>query len=194
MSKKKISPEAQAIISAADAGYFATTVKLVQRFLNDHPESQRGWLDLGLALAELGRYDEAESAFKKVIELDDGVSPEVLGEIGNLYRSKGDFDSAISWYQKQIDAAPTNSMGHLYLGNIRLRRGEFDAAISIFETALTCDDVCLEEVHYSIGLAQRGKGDYKLAKVHFEKALVYDQEFAAAKVALKDVKPLAAEA
>ncbi len=190
MAKKKISPEAQAIISAADAGYFATTVKLVEQFLVDHPESQRAWIDLGLALAELGRYDQAESAFQKVVELDDGGSPEVLGEIGNLYRSKGDFDAAMSWYQKQIDAAPNNSMGHLYLGNIRLRRGEFDAAISIFETALKCEDVCLEEAHYSIGLASRGKGDYQLAKTHFEKALVYDQNFAAAKVALKDVKAM----
>ena len=190
MSKKKISPEAQAIVSAVDAGYFATTVKLAEQFLVDHPESQRAWLDLGQALAELGRYENAESAFQKVIDLDDGVPAEVLGEIGNLYRSKGDFDGAMSWYQKQIDAAPTNSMGYLYLGNIRLRRGEFDTAVSIFEKALDCQDVCLEEVHYSLGLTHRGKGDFNLAKVHFEKALVYDQNFADAKVALKDVKPL----
>lgn len=190
MAKKKISPEAQAIVSAVDAGYFATTVKLAEQFLIDHPDSQRAWLDLGLALAELGRYDKAESALQKVIDLDDGVPPEVLGEIGNLYRSKGDFDSAMSWYQKQIDAAPSSSMGHLYLGNIRLRRGEFDAAVSIFEKALACEDVCLEEVHYSLGLAHRGKGDFNLAKVHFEKALIYDQNFAEAKVALKDVKPM----
>ena len=190
MSKKKISPQAQAIISAVDAGYFATTVKLAEQFLAEQPDSQRAWIDLGLALAELGRYEQAESAFQKVIELGDGSSPEVLGEIGNLYRSKGDFDAAMSWYQKQIDAAPSSSMGHLYLGNIRLRRGEFDAAISIFETALKCDDVCLEEVHYSLGLANRGKGDYQLAKAHFEKALVYDQNFAVAKIALKDVKAM----
>jgi len=180
MSKKKISPEAQAIVSAVDAGYFATTVKLAEQFLVEHPDSQRAWLDLGLAL----------SAFQKVIDLDDGVPSEVLGEIGNLYRSKGDFESAMSWYQKQIDADPDNSIGHLYLGNIRLRRGEFDSAVSIFEKALACQSVCLEEAHYSIGLAHRGKGDYNLAKVHFEKALVYDQNFAAAKVALKDVKPM----
>ena len=85
MAKKKISPEAQAIISAADAGYFATTVKLVEQFLVDHPESQRAWIDLGLALAELGRYDQAESAFQKVVELDDGGSPEVLGELSLIH-------------------------------------------------------------------------------------------------------------
>ena len=190
MSKKKISPEAQAIISAVDAGYYATTVKLVEQFLVDHPDSQRAWLDLGQALSQLGRYDESESAFQKVIDLDDGVPAEIFGEIGNLYRSKGDFESAMSWYQKQIDAAPTESIGHLYLGNIRLRRGEFDQAIAAFETALTCQHVCLEEVHYSIGLAFRGKNDFNQARSHFEKALVYDQNFADAKVALKDVKPL----
>lgn len=190
MSKKKISPEAQAIISAVDAGYYATTVKLVETFLVDHPDSQRAWLDLGQALAQLGRYEQSESAFQKVIDLDEGIPAEVFGEIGNLYRSKGDFKSAVNWYQKQIDGNPDDSIGHLYLGNIRLRQGDFDEAISVFESALQCQSVCLEEVHYSIGLAYRGKGDFNQAKTHFEKSLVYDQNFADAKVALKDVKPL----
>ncbi len=190
MSKKKISPEAQAIVSAVDAGYYATTVKLAEQFLETNPNSQRAWLDLGQALAQLGRYEQAETAFQKVIDLDDGVPAEVLGEIGNLYRSKGDFESAMGWYKKQIAASPDDSIGHLYLGNIRMRQGEFDEAVSIFESALECKQLCLEEIHYSIGLAYRGKGDFNLAKEHFEKALTYDSQFADAKVALKDVKPL----
>ena len=56
-SKKQIQAQAQAIISAADAGLFATTVALTETFLKENPDSVRGWLDLGHALTCLCRYD-----------------------------------------------------------------------------------------------------------------------------------------
>ena len=190
MSKKQISPQAQAIISAVDGGLFATTVKLAQAFLVDHPDSPRAWLDLGQALSHLSRYDEAEKAFQKVIELDPDSPAPILGEIGNLYRAKGDFETASSWYRKQIDAAPEDSLGFLYLGNLMLRQGKFEDANTQFEKARECKDVCLEEVHYCIGLTKRGLAEYGEAKQHFEKALMYRADFSDAKVALKDVKSL----
>lgn len=194
MAKKKVSPEAQAIMSAADAEYFATTVSLVEKFLSDNPESIRAWLDLGLAQGQLGRFAKAESAFQKVIELEKAAgesdSSAMFGEIGNLYREQGQFDVAISWYQKQIDAAPNDSLGYLYLGNIKMRKGQFAEAIEAFEKGRICDGVCLEEVHYSIGLAQRSLANYAEAKKHFELAINYHPSFAEAKVALKDVSAL----
>jgi len=188
MSKKKISPEAQAIMSAADAGLFATTVKLVEEYLIDNPSSPRAWLDLGQAQLQLGRYFAAEKAYRKVIELDGAQPGPVYAEIGNLFRAKGDFKTASEWYQKQIDADPTDPIGHLYLGNLLLRKGEFEAAIASFENALTCEHVCMEEVHYSLGLAYRSKGDLPKAKQHFEAALNHEPSFADAKIALKDVR------
>ena len=189
MSKNKISAEVQAIISASDAGHHATTVALVQPYLEENPNSQRAWLDLGQSLGQLARYDEAEQAYLRVIELaDDESAASIFGEIGNLYRAKGNFDLAKSWYQKQIESQPNDAMGHLYLGNLLMRQGEFATAKTTFETALSCDQVCLEEAHYSLGLVNRCLGDYPAAKVHFEKALELDDRFTQAKTALKDVK------
>ena len=182
-------------MSAADAGFFATTVSLVEKFLIENPESIRAWLDLGLAQGQLGRYGEAESAFQKVIELEkangDSESAAVLGEIGNLYRAQGQFDVAITWYEKQIAAAPKDSIGYLYVGNILMRQGKFPDAIEAFKKARECDGVCLEEVHYSLGLAYRSEGDFGEAKRQFELAVNYHSDFADAKIALKDVAALA---
>lgn len=190
MAKKKINPKAQAIISAVDGGLYATTVKLAEEFLADNPESPRALIDLGQALSQMARYQEAQDAFQKVIDLEEGTPAPILGEIGNLYRAQGDFAAAIDWYQKQVDAAPDEALGYLYMGNVILRQGKFTEALAQFEKALQCKDVCLEEVHYSIGLTQRAMADYSLAKEHFEKALMYRADFADAKVALKDVKSL----
>ena len=90
MSNKKLSPEIQAILSASDAGLHATTISLVQQFLVENPDSPRGWIDLGRAFAQIFRFDEAEQAFNKVIELSEETSAAAIyGEIGNLYRIKG---------------------------------------------------------------------------------------------------------
>lgn len=188
MSKKKISQEAQAIISASDAGLWATTVALVEKFLATNLDSQRGWLDLGQSLVQLARYDEAEIAFRKVIELSGDQPAAMYGEIGNLYRAKGDFDSAITWYRKQIDAQPNEAIGYLYLGNILMRQGSFDASEAAFQNGLTCDDACLEEVHFSLGLVNRCMGKLPESKKHFEQAVEFDERFTQAKVALKDVQ------
>lgn len=188
MSKKQISSEAQAILSAADAGFHATTVALVKQFLNTNPDSVRAWLDLGQALGQLARYQESESAFLKVIELSgDDTDGAIYGEIGNLYRAKGEFDRAISWYQKQIETEPNDAVGYLYLGNILLRQGKFEASEMAFNQALGCEQACLEEVHFSLGRVNRCMGRLPESKTHFEKALKLDEHFAEAKTAIKDV-------
>ena len=67
--KQQIQAQAQAIISAADAGLFATTVALAKAFLQENPSSVRAWLDLGHALTCLCRYDDAIAAYQKAIGL-----------------------------------------------------------------------------------------------------------------------------
>ena len=188
MAAKKISPEVQAILSAADLGLQATTVGLVEKFLVNNPASQRAWLDLGRALAQMSRYDAAENAFQKAIELADGEPVDVIyGELGNIHRTKGDFETAISWYQKQIDAEPSDGTGYLFLGNILFRQGNIEASIGACRKASACEQVCQEEVHYSLGIAFRGMGKYSEAKTEFESALKIEENFTQAKLALKDV-------
>jgi len=188
MSKQKLSPEAQAIISAFDAEQYATTIALVQKFLIDNPKSQRAWIDLGQSLAHLSRYEEAEKAFRKVVELaGESESGAIFGEIGNLYRDQADLVTAEKWYLKQIETDSNDATGLLYLGNLQLRQGKLAAAKETFERALTCELVCLEETHFALGVVHRGIGDFVAAREHFQKAIEYDGKFDAAKIALKDV-------
>tara|TARA_B110000495_G_scaffold147295_1_gene130182 strand:+ start:1888 stop:2466 length:579 start_codon:yes stop_codon:yes gene_type:complete len=191
MSKNKLSPEIQSILSASDASLHATTISLVNHFLLEHPESPRGWLDLGRALAQVFRYEEAERAFKKVIEMsEDNSAAAIYGEIGNLYRTQGKFDTAILWYEKQIAVDSEDALGLLYLGNILMRQGNFTAAETAFQKALQCKLACLEEVHYSLGLVNRCLENYTAAVTHFKQAIELNDRHSEAKVALKDVKKL----
>ncbi len=191
MSNKKLSPEIQAILSASDAGLHATTISLVQQFLVENPDSPRGWIDLGRAFAQIFRFDEAEQAFNKVIELSEETSAvAIYGEIGILYRIQGKFAQAAQYYDKQISTDPEDALGYLYLGNLLLRQGDFKDAEAVFRKALDCKVACFDEVHYSLGLVFRCLENYVDAASHFKQAIELNDRHAEAKVALKDVKQL----
>lgn len=191
MSNKKLSPEIQAILSASDSGLHATTISLVQQFLVKNPDSLRGWIDLGRAFAQVFRFDEAEQAFNKAIELSEETSAAAIyGEIGNLYRTQGNFDQAAQWYDKQISTDPEDALGYLYLGNLHLRQGKLGDAETVFRRALDCKIACFDEVHYSLGLVFRCLENYADATSHFKQAIELNDRNADAKVALKDVKQL----
>jgi len=191
MSSKKLSPEVQAILSASDANLHATTISLVQKFLAEHPDSPRGWIDLGRALAMVFRFDEAERAFRKVIDTSDPNSAAALyGEIGNLYRTQGKFKDAIQWYEKQIAADEEDALGYLYLGNLLLRQGSLNDAETIFRKALNCKVACFDEVHFSLGIVYRCLGNYTDSASHFQQAIELNDRHTEAKIAFKDVKPL----
>ena len=127
--KQQIQAQAQAIISAADAGLFATTVALAKAFLQENPSSVRAWLDLGHALTCLCRYDDAIAAYQKAIGLaeDAGQNPDgIHSELGQLYRQQGDFGSAAKCFQNQIDANPDDAAGYLMKATLQLRSGQPD--------------------------------------------------------------------
>lgn len=189
---KKLPQEIQEIVSASDAGYHATAIKLLEKFLVSNAESQRGWLDFGHALAQVARYRDAEKAFKKAIELsDESERDAIYGELGNLFRSEGNFDVAAEWYEKQIQASPDDATGLLFLGSLELKRGNASVAVGLLERGLDCEDVCREETHFALGSAYRSLGELLKAKRNFEQALESDPNYLAAKVALNDVKKAA---
>lgn len=185
----KLSPEIQEIVSASDAGYHATVVKLLDPFLAKNANSQRGWLDLGHALAQLSRYRDAEAAFLNAIDLtDESDRGTIFGELGNLFRSEGNFDAAADWYEKQIQSSPDDATGLLFLGSLELKRGNAAVAVELLNRGLNCKAACFEEMHFALGSAYRSLGQLAEAKRQFEQALDADPKYIAAKIALNDVK------
>ena len=187
-ARKKLPEDVQAILSASDAGYHALTAELASAYLQDHETGIRGWLDLGHSLAQLFRYDEAQAAFVKAIELSEAPCDVALGELGNLCRAQGNLAGAADWYRKQIDADPEDATGLLFLGRLELARGNRAAAREAFLAGLERPHGVLEELHYGLGLVERSEANYAAAKKQFEQALELDPKHDAAKVALKDVK------
>ncbi len=190
MSKNELKKLQQQLISASDSNSLASTVRLADEYLALSPSSVKALIDKAHALAGLSRYEESLGVYRAAIDaLQDDQSPDAIyGEIGNLYRAKGEFSQAIVYYQKQIESDPDDATGYLFLGTLQLQQGEIAAALETLESASQCSSGCLEELKLALGNTMRAKGEYEQAAAHYTEALQLSPNDALAKAALKDVR------
>jgi tetratricopeptide (TPR) repeat protein len=92
--------------------------------------------NLGLALAERGRVDEAIAHFQQAVE----IKPDYANAHQNLgvaLVGQGQFDAAIVHFRKALELKPDfPDITHNNLGIALARRGQFDEAIAHFRKAL----------------------------------------------------------
>jgi serine/threonine-protein kinase len=101
---------------------------------------------LGLALAYLGRFDEADRHLREAIEKSEGKSPRAhhlaSRNLGTSLRLQGRFAEALPWLEKSIKESalqPSHRGDHahglLETGLTHLELGEFDTARSLLDRA-----------------------------------------------------------
>src|ERR1043165_2968793 len=87
------------IIGANDSP--ALQIELCKRFLRDHPDDAFAWWIFGQVLSEVSRFEEAERALQKAIEL---VPAKMLAcvftDMGTLFKHKSEDAAAEEWYRK----------------------------------------------------------------------------------------------
>jgi len=145
--------------------------------------------DKGHALVKLARYEEGLKMFERAIEHLNGQSPDAIyGEIGSLYRDRGDFDKAADYFRRQIEADPDDGTGHLFLGTLRFQQGQLNEAEAALQKGLKCETGCEEEIRYALGCVLRGAGKLVEARAEFEAVLRINPRDAQAKNAIKDTQ------
>lgn len=91
--------------------------------------------NLGNALLETGRPDEAFAYFKKSIEMAPEY-PIAYSDLGNMYLQKGQVDLAIEYIQKALQIEPDLPIATYNLGNAYAEEQRFDLAIRYWEKAI----------------------------------------------------------
>ena len=191
MAKDATKKLQQQLITASDNQWYAATVKLADEYLELQPGSIKAMLDKGHALTKLALYDAALSTFEAAIEQLGEQSPDAIyGEIGNLYRDRGDFTEAANFYRKQIDGDPDDATGHLFLGTLQFQEGNLSDAEKTLRDGLACKIGCEEELRYALGCVLRSAGQAELAKAEFEEVLRIVPNDALAKNAVKDLQAI----
>jgi tetratricopeptide (TPR) repeat protein len=136
---------------ALDAGHTAQAIKLYDELLQQVPDSIEARTNLGAALAQEGRYDEAVQQYRLVLA-HDAQNEMALLNLALAFYKQGDFSKAHDEFEALHIAHPVNQQAFYLLADCDLRLGKFHDAIALVEPAYDVhpDDPALE---YILGTA-----------------------------------------
>jgi tetratricopeptide (TPR) repeat protein len=134
--------------------------------------------DLGIALQNIGRMNEAIAEYQKTLEIDPGFAMAHYN-LGCVLSSLGRQNEAIAEYRKALEIDPGYAMSHNNMGNAFSQCGQKDEAIAEFRKALELDPK-LVIAHINLGntLHQCGRKDEGIAQI--QRALEIEPKHAVA--------------
>ena len=130
--------------------------------------------NLASALAGLGRYAEAASAYRRLLVAHPG-DVRTLNSLGAALENADNFEGAAEAYTQAIGLSPNSCDARFNLAGLELKRSLFSQAEEQFRTML---GQCPEDAgtHSGLGVALAGEGDSAGAEAEFQRALELDPE------------------
>ena len=158
---------------------------LWQTTIARNPGCWMAYNNLGIALVEKGKVDEAIPQYEKSLQLHSDYA-QAHYNLGNALLQKGDIDEAIAQCQEALALQPKDADAHVALGNALLAKKYVNEAISEYWQALHIqpDD---SGAHYNLGNALLEKGEVADARAHYEKALELQPDIAEAHIQIGNI-------
>lgn len=89
-----------------------------------------------LKLTQTGQLDEAEAAYKEILELQPGL-PEALGNLGYVYAQKRDWENAEACYLEALDLRPAEPLFTMALAQLYQDSGQEEKAGELVDQVAT---------------------------------------------------------
>lgn len=153
----------------AQAGYWKDSYTLFSRCASLSKDNYVAEHALGMALAKLGRDDDAAAHILTAIRLHPNDA-RAYNDLGLLLARRGDRDGALQQFFEAVRIAPDNLDFRYELGVALVDAGRLDEAIKQYFVVLR-DEPDHEKARVNIGVAFALKGDLNEAAKHFSKAL-----------------------
>ena len=161
------------LVTRAQLSVWQNATTLFAHAVAVEPANATAHLNLGVALAETGRLEEAGRHYDEALRLKPGWA-EVVNALGNAALDRGDVGQAIAHYTAALRIAPDYPVALNNLGFALARTGRYAEAIPYYEQALRIDDRhALAENNLGVALARTG--DMAGARTHFERAIQIDE-------------------
>ena len=146
------------------------------------PRSSYAHNNLGNALFERGKIEEATSHYRDALQLNPGHA-KAHNNLANALVNQGKLDEAIVHYREALRIDPAYARAHYNLANTIVGRGRLEEAIYHFREAVR-NDPNYAKAQYNLGIALAKEGELAEAIKHFGQLLRVDSDNAAAHEAL----------
>jgi len=97
--------------------------------------SARNYYNLGNALVDLGRHDEALAAYASALEKDPSMVP-VHMNLGNLLGMRGDLEGSVREYRLAVKLSPSDASARARLAYALQKKGDRAEALATYREAL----------------------------------------------------------
>jgi tetratricopeptide (TPR) repeat protein len=144
-------------------------------------DSQRAITEnnLGAALQEEGRIEEAILHYRRAAAFDAGFTP-ALNNLGTALKAAGRLNEAIAVYERALAEDADAARVQFNLGNARMAAGDLTAAVAAFRAAVAADPR-FAEAYNNFGEALAAVGDRDGAVAAFREAVRLDSRGALAR-------------
>jgi tetratricopeptide (TPR) repeat protein len=140
-----------------------------QAMVADAPRSARSHRELGLALSEQNRSDEAVGEMETSLRLapDEAMT---LYDFGNVLMKAGRHPEAITSYERALERMPDLASAYVNLGNAYSARGDEAAAEGVFRRGLSVSPG-MPDLHLNLANAVRNQGRATEAEPEYREAI-----------------------
>jgi len=171
------------------AKHVGCTAELARRYLAAHPKDGFVWYYYADALCDMARHTEALTALRRAARLWPPKKLHLLyHRFGDIHKQRGAFRLAERWYRRAIEVSPSNATSRIFLGGFLARAGRLQEAEAVHRRATRCKEGCIDEAFLNLGLVLRALERYADARKCFQRALVINPKYKAAREALSDVE------
>jgi predicted TPR repeat methyltransferase len=135
--------------------------------------------DLGTTFLAMGRFEDAQRAFRRALQIDAG---HIFAHynLGELLRRGGQRDEARRHFERALQLNPHLSPAHAGLGDTLLAQGDFQAAASCYREAIALAPIADAANYAGLGIALRELNDNVGSLAAFERAVEIDPRTGAA--------------
>ncbi|MCG6944214.1 MAG: tetratricopeptide repeat protein [Deltaproteobacteria bacterium] len=150
-------------------GYWRNSITLFQHTLQVTTNNHFAHNNLGVALAQDGRLNEAIKQYSEALRIKPDRA-EVHNNLGNALAAQGSVDRAVDHYYQALRIDPNNARAYNNLGNLLANQGKMEEAINHYNKALRLEPNYVG-AHYNLGIALAEQGRTEQAIKHVTEAL-----------------------
>ena len=157
------------VTTRTQLNHWQSSVALFEHVIRSTENNHLAHNNLGIALLERGRMEEAAAQFAEALKIKPGNSTSLFN-LGLTMKRRGKTEEAERYFLKALEENPTLAVAHNNLGIILEEQGASEEAFQHFHQAVRLDPR-LPAAHTNLGRALAQQGRFGEAVDHFEISL-----------------------